>query len=745
MSRFSSWLFAGFLIGSASGAAAAPTEKSIPITCAYLVSGEPISAASIASGAHATGFKPIDCTSSAFGFDPRTYWMRVEFSQPSSPTETLVEVSYTALDNLAFHQLADSGLRTSVSGDMLPFGARSIFHRSFVFDQVLVDRPLYIEVKTDGSVQIPVKAYPAVAFAEKSTTEFMSMGLYYGILLAMILYNAFLFFVIRDLTYLYYVLYVACYGGFQAALNGVGYMYLWPSSITWNNYSIPLLIAAMFAFMFLFAMRFLNSAANTPWMHRLLQFWFGLSVAATAAAPFLPLRVSIKSIVLFSIFAAIIVLAAGIRAVMVGYKPARYFLIAWATFLIGIVAISLKNFGILPAGFVTDYGMQIGSALETVLLSMGLGYRIRQAEDARSRALLEAARVEQESIKDRAVAKTTQMLAHDVHRPFNILSGLLATLRDSEDPKEVKALAAKFLPEVDKALVTVKGMIQDVMEVGRETEMVMKPIDTRSLIERCVETVMLGFPKLQIHFEYDLAKDLNLLGDEQRLSRAVCNVIANAIEASAANGRVWIQSAVQDDRWLRLTIGNQGRAIDQDVGAKLFESFFSAGKPTGTGLGLAIAKKVVEKHGGQIWFESKDGQTEFHLTVPVCRGEIARQLAAAPKVVVVVDDCAWTRDSWQKQSADFDVMTFSGPTELRNGWRHDLCKGQTVFVLDYCFDGDDTTGGDLAVWLREQGAQGLIYLASERDDLNLRDMPDVAGVLPKDPRQSAAKLSAAMH
>ena len=58
-----------------------------------------------------------------------------------------------------------------------------------------------------------------------------------------------------------------------------------------------------------------------------------------------------------------------------GYKPARLFLLAWSMFLIGTTAFTLLAFAILPQSFWTQYGVQIGSALELLLLSLALGHR----------------------------------------------------------------------------------------------------------------------------------------------------------------------------------------------------------------------------------------------------------------------------------------------------------------------------------------------------------------------------------
>ena len=87
---------------------------------------------------------------------------------------------------------------------------------------------------------------------------------------------------------------------------------------------------------------------------------------------------------------AVLVVYAGIRARLAGYRPAFYFLFAWSFMLVGIVVYACVSFGLLPKNFFTEYGIQFGAAIEMILLSLGLAYRFKLLREQNLQLQLEA-------------------------------------------------------------------------------------------------------------------------------------------------------------------------------------------------------------------------------------------------------------------------------------------------------------------------------------------------------------------
>ena len=224
------------------------------------------------------------------------------------------------------------------------------------------------------------------AFIEKVNSENYSLGVYYGIMLVMALYNLFIFFSLRDKNYLFYAVYIISYMISQMTLNGLAYEFLWPHFPWWANQSVPFFMGMSIFWILIFSMNFLQITKFLPSLRNLLIFFVGGgSVFVMVVSLFTNYRFSILSAIFVIIPSCVICIFVGIRILQKGYKPARFYLVAWVTFIGGILAASLKNIGLLPTVFLTEYGVQIGSAIEVTLLSLALADRINTLQEEKSR------------------------------------------------------------------------------------------------------------------------------------------------------------------------------------------------------------------------------------------------------------------------------------------------------------------------------------------------------------------------
>jgi hypothetical protein len=89
---------------------------------------------------------------------------------------------------------------------------------------------LYIRVQTDGSLQLPALLTRPEQFVAHTRNEQYLLGLYYVILLSLLLYNLLIYLSIRDSSYLYYIFYIGSYSLFQMTLNGLAFEHLWPEA-----------------------------------------------------------------------------------------------------------------------------------------------------------------------------------------------------------------------------------------------------------------------------------------------------------------------------------------------------------------------------------------------------------------------------------------------------------------------------------------------------------------------------------
>ncbi len=236
-----------------------------------------------------------------------------------------------------------------------------------------------------------------------------------------------------------------------------------------------------------------------------------------------------------------------------------------------------------------------------------------------------------------AIAHMTQMLAHDVRKPFSLLRMGLGMLGRAKDPDSIKRVLRVIVPEIEKALSSVDGLIADVMEVGSKSQdLITEPVTAESLVESAIGEIFRVLPKADVTISYEFQHIHQIKVHPQKVGRALSNIIGNAVQAMNFKGHVWIKTR-EVGSMVEFCLGNNGSMISPEHLEKLFDAFFTSGKKSGTGLGLTIAKKVVNAHGGKIWCESAknkdhpEGFVEFFFTLPVAADQLSDFQADLPK------------------------------------------------------------------------------------------------------------------
>lgn len=220
--------------------------------------------------------------------------------------------------------------------------------------------------------------------------------------------------------------------------------------------------------------------------------------------------------------------------------------------------------------------------------------------------------------RERRLATVGRLLAgvlHDLKSPISVASGYAELLAERAGGEE----AAEDLAQIKKALGRVTTMAADIVAFARG--------ERRILASR----VLVG--DLMSEFERQVAPLINAAGvrmavklrttgsvrvDIEKLLRVFYNIVRNAVEAMEHQGGTKLLVEVDQLGGETLfSFTDDGPGVPEKIQGELFDSFVTAGKNQGTGLGLAVAKEIVEAHGGQIEFETVEGQgTTFLVRIP---------------------------------------------------------------------------------------------------------------------------------
>ena len=379
------------------------------------------------------------------GFSDGTFWLRVEV--PPEPRNRLLQVGYPLLDEVSVYwEQAGNIVETWHTGDTLPFRSRPIEHRTFVFLVPSNTEPVtaWVRVKTQGSIQIPVKVTPSAEFLAYEQIAYGWQAMFVGVVVALALYNLFLFAIVRYPTYLWYVLTVLSAGLVQLNFNGLLFQWFWPDLPVVNQYLTAVMVPLGLSLALVFTMKFLSVRQYSRGAYRLLQV---LLMACLFAIGYGLLGSYQYAIALISTLAAFVTAAAWAVGVLVwrrGQVLAGFYVVAWTPLLIAHLLLALAKLGLIPSNRAIEVAPQVGVAIEVVVLSLALAYRInlerRRRQEAQEHAL-EIQRGANLMLETRVRERTEELeQANDQLRSMSLTDGLtrVANRRRFDDKLDIE-------------------------------------------------------------------------------------------------------------------------------------------------------------------------------------------------------------------------------------------------------------------------------------------------------------------
>jgi len=275
------------------------------------------------------------------GYSTSVFWLKIDLRYQASanalPRQWLLELAYPPLDHLELYLPGTDGAYRLAqrTGDALPYDSRQIRQNNYLFELPLQPgqaTTVYLRLHSQGSVQVPLALWSAEAYMEEQPTRLYVLGMIYGVLLVMLVYNLFIYLSVRDVSYLYYILYIASFGLYQVSVNGAGVAYFWPDSPWWANAATPLFIGAAGLFGCQFARHFLRLGKISRGFDRLLQLLMLGGALVMLLAVSMPYGIALRMATVLALLFTVSIFTAGLYAWSRGLRVARWFIIAWTAF-----------------------------------------------------------------------------------------------------------------------------------------------------------------------------------------------------------------------------------------------------------------------------------------------------------------------------------------------------------------------------------------------------------------------------
>ena len=329
-----------------------------------------------------------------FSYTRSAIWLRVQLKNTGDqPVERVLEIAYALLAEVDFYLPAATGYRHIEAGYARALSDQASPSRYIAVPVVLPagsEQQLLIRVQTPNSLNIPARLWSKEAFQSYQHRDYALQALYFGVVLAIGFYNLMLFFALSDLSFLLYVTFACCMAVALATFTGMGNEFVWGVTPVWTKIGVNVPAALASVVMLLFTRRMLSTRQLVPRIDQLIKLFIGLN------ATFFFLLIGWfwefnRFFVIMNLVTSLLILGTGILCAMKRERSAYFFVAAFSVLFLANALSHLRNLGILPTNVLTSDGLQVGSALEMLLLSLALADRFntirREKMDAQKIAL----------------------------------------------------------------------------------------------------------------------------------------------------------------------------------------------------------------------------------------------------------------------------------------------------------------------------------------------------------------------
>jgi signal transduction histidine kinase len=528
-----------------------------------------------------------------------SFWIRMDIINSTVNHHLLLELAHATLDEVEFYTLLPNGtFSVQKMGEQLSFYQRKYQHPNYIFDLYISQgqtETYFFKIKSSEQIVLPINMGTPQLISESMSTQNLIFGIYSGIILVIFLYNLFLFFSVRDISYLYYVVYVLLVGLTQAIAKGYSFQYFWPDS-SWlainSMYLAPSLVGiAAIAFI----KNFLQLKQLSRLSYRILNVIIAIYLLCITLGLLGLLVVSQQIIQINVLIGSLFALYIGVMLAKKGNRSAIYFLISWSFLLICVCVFVLKTFGVVPHNVFTSNVLEIGSAIETILLSFALADKINTYKKERLAAVQEkeqlllhqtatleiqvTQRTEElnntltelkltqsqlvQSEKMASIGLLTAGIAHEINNPLNYMQQNVEILK--EDWEDVRGLITKYeginegnlqqkidaieeykkQVQLEQVYTEIDSALEDIEDGIHRTETITKGLKTFSRldesiyqatnIEESIDSTLLFMKhrlnENEILIEKAYGETPNIMCNPGKLNQVFMNLLMNAVYA----------------------------------------------------------------------------------------------------------------------------------------------------------------------------------------------------------------------
>lgn len=616
------------------------------------------------------------------------YWIKFVLANKSDNNNEWM-VDFGSWDHVQAYYGDDAhGSRQKIAGVILPYAQRdfAIGGRNLIALDIPKGSQLAVYVKlTTGvdymerPVNLGCTVYSKASVLDTENIKQNALYFFTGLYIVMFLYNVFVYFTIREKSYLYYLFLI--FFALGACWQNTGYSIVlfrnidaFPAQKT----NVDIVVSSIFGIvLILFTRISLNTRQSSARIDKIFSGIIVALILVLIPAIFGNSLLATNLSSLLGLITTSLIIVTSVRAFRQKYPSSGLFLLANGMFMISIFVYLLLLMLAVGNQVLVGFLLPLGSALQIVLYSIALGNNINvlkkqntesqgkiieqlrlyselqdkinkdleQKVEERTRELKESQQQMLQQEKLASLGEVTAGVAHEIQNPLNFIKNFselnneLIEEMDAEvkegNIEAAKQLSGEIKENMDKILAhgkrvdsIVKGMLQLTRTDPGQKEMT----DVNAMCEEFISLSFHGLRARDKSFNASMEKHFdpaagNVSVNKQDVGRVLLNLFTNAFYAvnekqqKQREGYTPLVTVTtkRNNNNLEIIIHDNGNGIPQKIRDKIFQPFFTT-KPTGdgTGLGLSISYEIIKEHGGNIKINTVEGNfAEFVITLPV--------------------------------------------------------------------------------------------------------------------------------
>lgn len=544
----------------------------------------------------------------AFGWHPEPMWFRVALANEAShPRELVLEVAFANLAEVDLHVVrADAAVTSWRTGTARGEEPRALRSPRYAFPLRLAageTATLYLRVVSHTALNVPLALYDGQAYADHVGITRGWQGLFYGIIVGILMCAAFLWRTTGDRTFPHFLAATLVALVFFLGLDGYP-AYWFPAQAAWQTKLMFFGASFSAAFSLSFARAFFRAEAaqkalrSDPWLRRLA--WF-IGVSALSIL-FLPPVVGMGLAMFSSLAMAICLLVTAIEALRLGFLPARLLLLAMSVHIVTVGLLSFSAVAEVPGLFgFADTFHRVGFLFLLTCLTVAMGQRIRAHDEDRRRA---GAIVLQAEADARARSEFQSKMSHELRTPMTGVLGMAELLEHTD----LDSRQRRYLSTLRYSGEILLNLINDMLDHARlesgRLRLRREAFDLLRLVDEC-RMLFEQQPRDDgsvLRMDLGIGASRVVVGDGPRVRQVLVNLLMRAFRATGGQPVELRVQPMSAPGWLRFEVECGG----------------ATGDAAAADDALATSRRLCAMMGGELFIQAVPGAgTLYRLDLPL--------------------------------------------------------------------------------------------------------------------------------